>query len=486
MANFEKFSGRTAFVIEGGHYSYAQLGQRIAAFQKTINDKAGEQYFGVVARNHIDTYAAIFALWLAGKTSVPVSPANPPSRLSEIFSMAGVQTAFDAENDNIETEVDVVASLQVHFVNNKPVLVPVDSSTDLYVLFTSGSTGHPKGVCITRANLDAYFGALSEQPYSLSENDRFLDIYEPTFDASIQCYVWPLLFGASVYTLPPTGVTYINMMKSLMENDITFLKMTPSAISYLKPYFERIHLPGVRYSLFGAEGLPGKLASEWQQCVPNAQIINVYGPTEATVNCTSYFFDDNKRNKTHNGILSIGKPYPGVMFLVCDTVQNEVEKGQTGELCIAGVQVAKGYLNNDEMNRQAFFERSIEDKQHCFYRTGDRVMEDEDGDLLFIGRADAQVKINGHRVELGEVEYHASVATGAKAVALPLKHDNVAAGIVIFVEGAETDKEELISQMKLHVPAYMVPHKVVCLKQIPLLQTGKTDRRKLKNMIDNE
>ncbi|MCF8361296.1 MAG: AMP-binding protein [Prolixibacteraceae bacterium] len=486
LANFEKFSGRTAFVIEGGHCSYAQLGQRVAAFQKIISEKTGEQYFGVVAHNHIDTYAAIFALWFSGKTSVPVSGASPPSRLNEIFNMAGVQTAFDAEDNNIETDTDIVSSSQVHSVNDKPVLALVDGSTDLYVLFTSGSTGHPKGVRISRANLDAYFMALSEQPYSLNETDRFLDIYEPTFDASVQCYVWALLFGASVYTLPTAGVTYINMMKLLMENDITFVKMTPSAISYLKPYFERIHLPQVRYSLFGAEGLPGKLASDWQQCVPNAQIVNVYGPTEATVNCTSYFFDATRKNKSHNGILSIGKPYPGVVFLICDAAQNEVEKGYTGELCVAGAQVTKGYLSNEEMNRQVFFERTIGDKQYRFYRTGDRMMEDVDGDLLFVGRTDAQVKINGHRVELGEVEHHASVATGEKTVALPLTNGNVHTGIVVFVESAGIDKKKLINDMRVHVPIYMVPQEVVCVENIPLTQNGKVNRSKLKNMIDDE
>jgi amino acid adenylation domain-containing protein len=486
MANFEKFSDRTAFVIGGRHYSYAQLGQRVAAFQKIIAQKTGEQYFGVVARNHIDTYAAIFALWLSGKTSVPVSAANPSSRLNEIFNMAGVQTVFDARGDHTVTNVNVVSLSQVQSAKDKPVLLPVDNSTDLYVLFTSGSTGHPKGVRISRANLDAYFMAISEQPYSLSEADRFLNIYEPTFDASVQCYVWPLLFGASVYTLPTAGVTYINMMKSLMENDITFVKMTPSAISYIKPYFQRIHLPGVRYSLFGAEGLPEKLASEWQQCVPNAQIVNVYGPTEVTVNCTSYFFDATRKNKSYNGILSIGKPYPGVVFLVCDAAQNEVGKGHTGELCVAGAQVTKGYLSNEEMNREAFFERTIGDKQYRFYRTGDCVMEDVDGDLLFVGRTDAQVKINGHRVELGEVEYHASLATGAKTVALPLINGNVHTAIVIFVEGAGIDKKKLINDMRVHIPFYMVPQEVVCVEKIPLTQNGKVDRRKLKNMIGDE
>jgi amino acid adenylation domain-containing protein len=486
LENFDKFGERTAFVIEGVQFSYAELAKRVAAFQRIIKEKSGEQYFGVVTRNHIDTYAAIFALWLSGKTSVPVSATNPSSRLHEIFSMVGVQIVFDAKGDNSEMNVHVISSAQVYSINEKPVQLTVDETTDLYVLFTSGSTGHPKGVRISRANLDAYFMALAGQPYLLSEADRFLDIYEPTFDASVQCYVWPLLFGASVYTLPATGVAYINMMKSLMEDDITFVKMTPSAISYIKPYFESIHLPGVRYSLFGAEGLPEKLASEWKQCVPNAQIINVYGPTEATVNCTSYFFDTAKSNKSYNGILSIGKPYPGVVFLICDTAQNEVKQGQEGELCVAGAQVTKGYLGNEGMGREAFFERTIGDKQYRFYRTGDRVIEDVAGDLLFVGRTDVQVKINGHRVELGEVEYHAGLATGLKTVALPLTNGHVHTGIVIFVESAGIDKEKLINDMRVHIPFYMLPREVVCIEKIPLTPNGKVDRRELKNMIGNE
>lgn len=486
LENFKKFSGRTAFVIEGRRFSYDFLAQRVAAFQKIIMEEPGGQYIGVVARNHIDTYAAIFALWLSGKTSVPVSAANPSSRLDEIFGKAGVQTVFDAEYDGDKVGANVISSLQVKYTNKKPVLVPVDKTTDLYVLFTSGSTGHPKGVRISRANLDAYFKALSQQPYSLNETDRFLDIYEPTFDASVQCYVLPLLYGASVYTLPAAGVTYINMMKLLMGNDITFVKMTPSAISYLKPYFDRIHLPGVRYSLFGAEGMPVELAAKWQQCVPNAQIVNVYGPTEATVNCSSYFFDANQNHKSYNGIMSIGAPYTDMVFMVCDELQNEVEKGHVGELCLDGAQVTKGYLNNEEMNRQAFFEREIGDKLHRFYRTGDRVLEDGDGDLLFVGRTDAQVKINGHRVELGEVEYWAGIIAGERTVALPFVNDNVYTGIVIFVEGSEIDNEKFINGMKLKVPSYMVPSEVVCVKKFPLTYNGKVDRGKLKNMIGDE
>ena len=482
--NLTAFSSHIAFHIEGGDFSYGELKERIGAIQHQVLDKEDQQYFGVITHNSIDTYAAIFAIWLSGKTAVPIGIKNPYERNQFIIDQVGIKILFDAGDELMNfTNSLTISTLNLASVNRLPVFVEVPIDTDLYVLFTSGSTGFPKGVRITRANFDAYLLGFFSCGYRFSSSDRCIQVYELTFDASVQCYTFPLLVGASVYTLPQGGIKFLSILKVMKEQQITFAKMPPSVIYYLKDYFEQIRLPHLRYCLFGAEAFPIELVKKWELCVPNAEIHNVYGPTEATINCTWYPWKRGSKNKSRNGVASIGKEYENMRAIVCDKNLQEVTNGEAGELCMSGPQITPGYWKSPEHNLKAFFHFELDGDDKRFYRTGDIVIKDNDGDIQFIGRIDSQVQIDGHRIELGEIEYHASNFSQVKCIAQVSKSDELSHTIVLFVESATIDEDLLADYLRERLPAYMIPEKIVLLNEIPLLSSGKTDRKALLKMI---
>lgn len=481
--NLAAYSSRIAFRIEERNYTYAQLGRRIVAIQQEVLNNADQQYFGVVTHNSIETYAAIFAIWLSGKTLVPIGLNNPHERNQFIIEQVGIKTLFDVGGSVSFANATTIDIENLLPANTPPVLVEVPNTTDLYVLFTSGSTGFPKGVRITQANFDAYLKAFFSCGYQFSPSDRCLQVYELTFDASVQCYTFPLLVGASVFTLPQGNIKFLSIMKVMTQHQITFAKMPPSVIYYLKAYFDKINLPHLRYCLFGAEAFPVELVELWEKCIPNAEIQNVYGPTEATINCTWYAWNRLGLNKSRNGVASIGREYANMKAIICDENLQEVQNGIAGELCMSGPQITPGYWKSPENDQKAFFLIKINGRSMRFYRTGDLAIKDEDGDILFIGRADSQVQIDGHRIELGEMEYHASVFSKAKCIAQATKSDELNHSIVLFIEMENIDKEALVGYLGQHLPLYMIPEKIVPVAEIPLLSSGKTDRKSLMKMI---
>ena len=481
LENFTVYGTRTAYVIEGVGYTYADLGSRVATFQKKVFEFDGEHYFGVVTRNSIDTYAAIYAIWLSGKTFVPLGATVPSERILNIVSQVGINVVFDAGNDPLPLE-NVVVHHQQPTIGEQPIYLEVGEDTDVYLLFTSGSTGTPKGVRISRNNLDSYLRTISKLDYCLTPDDRCLQVYDLTFDGSVQSYLFPLLFGASVYTVPQDGIKYLAITKAIIEHQITFLKMTPSVLYYLMPYLDRLIFPSVRWSVFGGEALMVPLVEKWQKCVPNAEIQNVYGPTETTVNCSMYRCKKDGIHKERNGILSLGSAYEGTLALVFDG-DRVVNNGEVGELCISGPQVTKGYWKNEQLNNCVFFDYPVDGVSYRFYRTGDYVVKDDEGDLFFVGRNDSQVQLNGYRVELGELEYHTSQFADAQCVAFI--HEDVlnVGNLYLFVESVKFTQEEIIDNLKSKIPGYMLPHQVIFIERMPLLPSGKVDRQKLLSLI---
>jgi len=412
--NLSAYSRKVAFHINGVDFTYSQLSERIGIIQNQLERFPKVQYFGVMTYNHFDTYAAIFALWLSGKSSVPLGPRNPVARNQSIIDQVGIEVIVDvSDHPMVLNGKTTLSALDFISEPSVPFYRPVPPETDLYLLFTSGSTGIPKGVRISRGNFNAYLSSFFNCGYQIGSTDRCLQPFELTFDASAQCYTFPLLRGASVFTVPDKGPKFLSIFKILKEHKITFAKMTPSVIFYLQPYFNQISLPELRYSLFGAEALPESLVQQWEKCVPNAQIHNVYGPTELTINCAFYQWERSGRNKSYNGVVSIGKPYYGMKALVLDEEGESVSVGVTGELCFSGPQTSKGYWKNEENNKKAFFIKTIEGESMRFYRTGDLARVDAEGDLFYAGRVDSQVQIDGFRIELGEIESAQRASVGA-------------------------------------------------------------------------
>jgi D-alanine--poly(phosphoribitol) ligase subunit 1 len=258
----------------------------------------------------------------------------------------------------------------------------------------------------------------------------------------------------------------------------------PSIIHYLRPYFDEINCPKMRYSLFCGEALHEDVTAEWSLCVPNARIINVYGPTENTIFCTSYEYKRKGINKEKNGILSIGKPMSETTTIIVDKENNIVAAQVIGELCLGGNQLTPGYWKNEEKNKEVFFEREIQSVIERFYKTGDLCSMDLDGDIMYLGRVDSQTKIQGFRVELSEIEFYAKTfLTKTNVVALTFnnKINNTEIGLII-----ESDKfmtNELLKFLRTKLPDYMIPTQIQFSEKFPLNSNGKIDRKQLSNYL---
>ncbi len=286
--------------------------------------------------------------------------------------------------------------------------------------------------------------------------------------------------GACVYTVPQNVIKYSYIHQLFEDHELTAIHLIPSIILYMRPYFDEINLPFIKNCLFGGEGLQEGLTEEWSHCIPNAKIFNICGPTEDTLFCTCYKFNRHGKNKSHNGILAIGKTMSGSHIIVIDENGNILPPGEKGELCLAGPQLTPGYWKNEERNKKAFFNKEYNGKLRRFYKTGDLCYFDEEGDVMFIGRIDFQAKIAGYRVELSEVEFHAQSIfgkTNVVAIAFQTKIGSTELGLVI--ESKEFETKELIQRMKTKVDAYMVPSKIRFIEILPLNKNGKIDRIEL-------
>lgn len=472
------YSDRYAFFIDGQYYSYRELLCKISAIRKSLKEIT-ECCIGLVANDDLETYASIWALWLEGKCYVPLHPHQPIERCTDIIHQVGIRTVLDSSEMTRYIDVDVIMTRSVLFEGMDLTADTLyDDDRLAYILFTSGSTGQPKGVPITRGNVASFAEAFWTLGFQLTEKDHCMQMFDLTFDISIQSYMMPLLVGACVYTISPKRIKYEAIFELLDEHEMTFALMVPSVIHYLRPYLNELKAESMRYSLFAGEALPLEDTIVWSHSLPNARIFNVYGPTEGTIYCTGYEMSREGNNKAANGIISIGKAMKNNHVIVVDENMRPVTSGKKGELCLAGRQVTPGYWHNHDKNKISFFNH--EGKR--YYRTGDVCSMDEEGDILYYGRLDSQVKIQGFRIELSEIECVAKrfYKNEKGAVAIPVYDDRQNCTIMMVIEGEEDGtKKSLVTYLRRFLPDYMLPSKIHFLPQFPLNANNKIDRKKI-------
>lgn len=478
-------SERVAFYINAINYTYRQFAERISTIRQQIGTlKTDDQIFALAIHDDLDTYATIFALWMEGKAYVPLHPNQPLERNLNIIEQVGLSNVLDSAEQSVFDN----QSLNVMHTNLYEYTVDyldswVETSDDelAYVLFTSGSTGVPKGVQITRGNVAAFMDSFWKTGIEITADDRCLQIFDLTFDVSVQSYLVALTRGACVYTVPYGQVKYIYAASLIQEHKITFGAMAPSMLTYLRPYFDEFDATSMKTTILTAEACPVDLMEEWYKCAKNTEIYDFYGPTEATIYCTYYTLSRDKQNLSQNGIISIGVPMANVQAIIMKDNGELVNGQEKGELCVAGGQVTPGYWKNEEKNTSSFFEKD----GVRYYHTGDMCYWDESGNILYCGRIDQQAKIQGFRVELGEIEFHARAFYNKEYRVVAIAFDNAQGltEIALFVESTELDTTKLLEYLRSKMPHYMIPSRIIYLSQFPLNKSEKIDRNQLKNTL---
>ena len=478
---------RWAFCISEKSYTYNQFAHRISSIREQIRDlQSNEQIFALAIHDDLDTYATIFALWMEGKAYVPLHPNQPLERNLNIIEQVGLSNVLDSADASVfeGQSLNVMHTSKYEYTTDY-LDNWVETSDDAlaYILFTSGSTGVPKGVQITRGNVAAFMDSFWQTGITITEEDRCLQVFDLTFDVSVQSYLVALTRGACVYTVPYGQVKYLYAAFLIQEHKLTFGAMAPSMLTYLRPYFEEFDATSMRITILTAEACPVDLMEDWYKCAKNTEIYDFYGPTEATIYCTYYKLTRGGNNLSLNGIISIGKPLANVQAIIIREDGSLVEGKEKGELCIAGEQVTPGYWNNADKNESSFFVRD----GVRYYHTGDLCYWEETGDIMYSGRIDQQAKIQGFRVELGEIEHHAREFYNKEYRVVAIAFDNVQklTEIALFVESAEQDTQALLVYLRSKMPHYMIPTRILYEPTFPLNKSEKVDRNTLKQKLNN-
>ncbi len=479
---FLRYPDRPAFCIDEKYYTYSWFYDRVSAIYAQLTTTYSDvQRIGVVAANDIHTYASLVAILFSGKTYIPIHPGYPPHRIDQITRQANITLLLAGSDDATYTGIPRLNVAGIVAAGSMPRTENTVLTSYAYILFTSGSTGVPKGVPITYDNLNSFVDAFAALGYQISEQDRFLQMFDLTFDLSVMSYIIPLCTGACVYTISDKGIKYTGVYEVLEKHKISFALMVPSILSHLRPFFEEIYLPEMRYNLFCGEALYAEIVDEWKKCIPGAIIENVYGPTEATIFCLTYNINTDLRTTQHNGIVPIGRAMNNMEAIVIGTDLDVLAMGQNGELCLHGGQVTPGYLE-PQNTRKAFV--TIRNKQ--YYRTGDICYADDSGNFIYCGRLDNQVKIQGFRIELSEIEFHVRKLTGLSnviAFAVPVATGSQQIEIALESNEHAVSRDKLLQDIRQCLPTYMIPAKIHFASAFPLNANGKIDRPALRKLL---
>jgi len=516
LESAERFPDRTALVVDGESLTYANLRRLAGRIASAIveNDHTRSPLVAVWAHRSQTAYAGILGSLATGKGYVPLNPKFPLERTCRMLALsgctvlivgkeclgqlAGLLRSTDCPLTLISPELSNLGELLQRPSRHRFITAgqlpsgerffsgaEATSASPAYLLFTSGSTGVPKGVPISQGNVRSYVDYICRR-YDVNEHDRFSQQFDLTFDLSAHDLFVCWERGACLCCVPEKSL--MAPAKFIRDRQLTMWFSVPSVAGLL----EKMRLlspgcfPSLRCSLFCGEPLPAAYAESWQEAAPNSIVDNLYGPTEATIAIAHYRWNSQKSpGECLNGIVPIGRMFEGQQFRITDSRGESVAIGEVGELCLSGSQVAGGYWNDPAKTRQQFV-RLRGAREQVWYRTGDLVKRDEAGNLCYLGRVDHQIKIRGYRVELQEIEAVLRRACGTEqVVSVPWPVNNgTAEGVVAFVSGVkEFDQTRVLANCGDLLPDYMVPKKIYLLDELPLNPNQKIDRGKLRKLL---
>jgi|SRR5579862_4015946 len=493
-----------ALVVKDRIWSYGELDETARRWAGATIRRLGRpvERIGIFGSRSQVSYTSALAALYSGAAFVPLNPRFPADRTRAMICHADLDAIFvdKLASNQLMAVVDGLGKLPHIWLPDtdsaeelslsQPIgeeLLQLPASRLAYLLFTSGTTGSPKGVPILHSNVRSFINWAVDR-YQIHPEDRFSQTFDQTFDLSVFDLFVAWEAGACVYAMSP--IDLLAPSKFINKNKLTVWFSVPSVPAQMRKrnLLGSGILPTLRWSLFCGEPLPRASAEAWQAAAPNSIVENLYGPTELTIACTVHRWDPKVSPPLCvNGMVAIGKPFPGLTAALVDDRLRRVSDGEPGEMCICGAQTSPGYWKDPVTTSKHFVKISGSGlPDEIFYRTGDQARQLPNGEYVCLGRTDHQIKVMGFRVELGEIEEVLQRGTGvvqAVAIGWPVS-EGTAQGIVAFVNGAAVDTAELKRACKLSLSDYMVPSRIIPVDDMPLNANGKIDRTMLRIRLE--
>ena len=460
-----------------GHHTFAAMAARVRRLRRGLvadGVQAGDRVM-VLCDRSADIIALIVAILETGATYVAIDRKTPPGRIKRIAedckpALAVIDSDEDRvwfSNENLRLLAEFPAVTVDHCVDPAS-----HGARPAYIVYTSGTTGEPKGIVIRQSSVVTF--ALSViDAYGISPSDRVLQFSSLAFDVSVQEIFGSLLSGAELVIVPDDVKYDTERLHHFLESElITVAELPPSLCPHLHPD----RYDALRVLSLGGEVVPPSVVAAWLH--PDRQVFNGYGPSEATVAVTQMdcrYPDDG----AHRNIVPIGRPMPNVSTFVLADDLRPTPWGSIGELCIAGPVLADGYLDRADLTEDRFPVLTINGERLRVFRTGDLCVWTEAQELLFLGRKDQQVQINGHRVELAEIEAVLRSDADVSMAVVTTYVDRDVTELAAFVAPRAIDTSRLFETVSRHLPAYMIPGYLITLDDLPTSPTGKIDMRAL-------
>jgi amino acid adenylation domain-containing protein len=482
-----------ALIYNDQTLTYEELNQHANRLANHLIDKGVniEDKIGVCQERSLELIISILGIHKAGATYVPIDPGYPEDRMQMILEDANPKHILTKKNSSS----NIPANFSKIFVDNilsEPLSdnesqpnVNVNSNNLAYIIFTSGSTGRPKGVMIEHHSVINKIEWMQYQ-HPLKENDTLLLKTPITFDVSVWELFWWYFNGSKLAILPPQAEKDPKTIIEVVEkNKVTLIIFVPSMFSYFLGYLKAnqltASLKSLKWIVQIGEALSSQLVNSFNELLNhdfNPLMVNTYGPAEATVAVTYYNCPKEEVNNVY-----IGKPIFNTKIFIINSANRVLPIGVPGELVITGVNLARGYINRPELNREKFIEIEYSGQKFRAYKTGDLARWLDNGNLDFIGRVDNQVKIRGYRIELGDIEAVLQQCPLVKSAAVIVDGSNpenkVLNGYITLKQKNVGTTEAVKDFLLTKLPEYMIPTHLMILDEMPLNRSEKIDRKAL-------
>lgn len=477
---------------DGRSISYAQLERTANALAAEIAATVPDDGRPIAVRGHKDPAMLVGFVGCvkAGHPYIPIDSSTPSQRVERILASANVPLVLLASDEEVEMGTPTLRMGDATIPQLTHPHLParaVSADAPHYVLYTSGSTGEPKGVIITHGCLGTFIDWMLEEHAWRPGEERVLNQAPFSFDLSVMDLSIALATGSTLVSITAEQIANPRLLyQELERSDLTAWVSTPSfaQMCLAERGFDATMLPRLRRFFFCGETLPPEVAAELLRRFPDAEVWNTYGPTEATVAVTSIRITDDIL--AQYPVLPVGRSMPAARVLVVTDSGQEAATGERGEIVIAGPNVSLGYLGRPDLTERAFFRHAGQRA----YRTGDWGRY-HDGLLFFEGRQDGQLKLHGYRIEIGDIEANLRALDEVRdALVLPVDREGAVESLVAFVIPATPLGESefragraLRAALGTRLPAYMVPRTVRFMDAFPMTPNGKADRRALQESL---